>query len=180
MSSDRSAPPDRPAPQVRLRPAGPADEEWVLALNLAEEARLSPTDPARLAYLRSRADRLDVVEVDAVPVGFVVTFTPDADYDSANFRWFRQRYGDAFCYLDRIALLPTVRRRGVASRVYDELEAAAATRGRMVLEVNLLPPNPGSLAFHTRRGYAEVGRLGDEEHLVVLLTKDLPGLTVPP
>jgi predicted GNAT superfamily acetyltransferase len=43
----------------------------------------------------------------------------------------------------------------------------------MALEVNLQPPNPGSLAFHTGRGYAEVGRLGDEDHTVVLLTKEL-------
>jgi predicted GNAT superfamily acetyltransferase len=43
----------------------------------------------------------------------------------------------------------------------------------MALEVNLVPPNPGSLAFHRGRGYAEVGRLGDEEHRVAMLTKDL-------
>jgi predicted GNAT superfamily acetyltransferase len=57
--------------------------------------------------------------------------------------------------------------------VYDEVEAVAATRGRMALEVNLVPPNPASMAFHLRRGYVEVGRLGDADHLVVLLTKDL-------
>ena len=44
---------------------------------------------------------------------------------------------------------------------------------RMALEVNLLPPNPGSLAFHAGRGYAEVGRLGDPAHLVSLMTKEL-------
>jgi predicted GNAT superfamily acetyltransferase len=43
----------------------------------------------------------------------------------------------------------------------------------MALEVNLVPPNPASLAFHARRGYAEVGRIGDDDHLVVLLTKEL-------
>ena len=166
---------ERPPPDVRLRPAGPADDDAVLALNLAEEVRLAPMGRDRLRHLRARADRFDVVEVDGLVGGFVVTFAPDASYDSPNFRWFRQRYGDAFAYLDRIALSPAVRRRGVASRVYDELEGLAASRGRMALEVNLLPPNPGSLAFHTRRGYAEVGRLGDDAHLVALLVKPLPG-----
>jgi uncharacterized protein len=164
-----------PAPVVRLRPALPDDEAAVLALNLAEEVSLAPMDSHRLAYLRSRADRFDVIEVDGGPAGFVVTMAPGGDYESPNYRWFAERYGADFYYLDRIALAPTVRRRGVAGRVYDEVEAVAAARGRMALEVNLVRPNPASLAFHTRRGYAEVGRLGDEEHLVVLLVKELRG-----
>ena len=158
---------------MTLRPAGPADDEAVLALNLAEEVSLAPMDRDRLAYVRSRADRFDVIEVDGGPAGFVVTMAPGSDYDSPNYRWFGDRYGLDFYYLDRIALAPTVRRRGVAGLVYDEVEAVAADRRRMALEVNLVPPNPASLAFHLRRGYAEVGRLGDEDHLVVLLTKEL-------
>ena len=166
---------DRSTAVVRLRPAGPDDDEAVLALNLAEEQALAPMDPDRLGYLRSRADRFDVVEVDGAPAGFVVTMAPGSDYDSPNYRWFSARYGADFYYLDRIALAPAVRRRGVAGRVYDEVETVAAARHRMALEVNLIPPNAASLAFHARRGYAEVGRLGDEEHLVVLLTKELDG-----
>ena len=158
---------------VRLRPAGPRDDDMLLALNLAEEVFLAPMDPDRLAYLRSQGDRLDVVEVDGEPSGFVVTMRPGSDYDSVNYRWFSERWGEDFYYLDRIVLASAVRRRGVASRVYDEVEAVAATYGRLALEVNLLPPNPASLSFHTGRGYAEVGRLGDDEHLVVLLVKEL-------
>ena len=168
-----SGPADRERPAVRLRPAGRHDDDAVLALNLAEEVSLAPMDPDRLAYLRSRADRFDVVEVDGRPAGFLVTMAPGSDYDSPNYRWFAARYGFDFYYLDRIALAPSVRRRGVAGRVYDEVEAVAAAHGRMALEVNLVPPNPASLAFHARRGYAEVGRIGDTDHLVVLLTKEL-------
>ncbi len=158
---------------VTLRPARTEDEDAVLALNLAEEVSLAPMDRARLRYLRSCADRFDVIEVDGSRAGFLVTMVAGADYDSPNYRWFSARYGADFYYLDRIALAPEVRRRGVAGQVYDEVEAVAAAHGRMALEVNLVPPNPASLAFHARRGYAEVGRLGDADHLVVLLTKDL-------
>ncbi len=165
--------PRSPLPTVHLRTAGPQDDVALLSLNLAEEVNLAPMDRNRLAYLRSRADRFAVVEVDGDPAGFLVTMRPGTDYDSPNYRWFLERYGERFYYLDRIALAPTVRRRGVAGRVYDEVEAVAAPYGRMALEVNIVPPNPASLAFHTGRGYAEVGRLGDEEHLVVLMTKEL-------
>jgi predicted GNAT superfamily acetyltransferase len=41
------------------------------------------------------------------------------------------------------------------------------------LEVNLVPRNDVSLAFHDRRGYVEVGRLGDHAHLVSLMEKHL-------
>ena len=36
--------------------------------------------------------------------------------------------------------------------------ARAARHDRVVCEVNLVPPNPGSDAFHDRMGFAEVGR----------------------
>jgi uncharacterized protein len=39
--------------------------------------------------------------------------------------------------------------------------------------VNLVPRNDASLAFHARRGYEEVGRLGDDAHLVSLMEKPL-------
>jgi predicted GNAT superfamily acetyltransferase len=45
---------------------------------------------------------------------------------------------------------------------------------RMVCEVNVLPPNPASLAFHRSRGYVEVGRLTHGQGKVVaLLSKEL-------
>ena len=67
----------------------------------------------------------------------------------------------------------TFRRRGLGTFVYDEIEKVAGPYGRLALEVNLVPRNEASLAFHTGRGYVEVGRLGDEEHLVSLMEKAL-------
>jgi predicted GNAT superfamily acetyltransferase len=57
--------------------------------------------------------------------------------------------------------------------VYDEVEAVAKRHRRLALEVNLVPRNDASLAFHERRGFAEVGRLGDANHLVSLMEKEL-------
>jgi len=161
------------SPEVRLRPVGGPDEDGVLRLNLLEEAQLAPMDRARLHRLRGWADRFDVVEVDGGFGGFVVTFAPGSAYDSANYRWFSEHLGTAFYYLDRIVLEERCRRRGVAGRVYDELEPVAAAYGCLALEVNLQPPNPASVAFHTARGYREVGRLGDADHLVALMTRPL-------
>ena len=160
-------------PSVRLRPVVDDDVADVLALNEAEVEMLAPMDEPRLHELRRLSDRFDVVEADGVFAGFVITFGPGTAYDSENYRWFGARHGDRFSYLDRFVLRPEHRRLGVGGFVYDEVERDATPYGLMALEVNLVPPNDPSLAFHAGRGYAEVGRLGDEDHLVSLMEKRL-------
>ncbi len=155
-----------------LRPLRDTDVGPVLALNARNVEALAPMDEARLHELRGLADRFDVLELDGSFAGFVVTFPPGTPYDSENYRWFAERHAQ-FCYLDRIVLHEDVRRRGLGTFVYDEVETAARGRGRLALEVNLVPRNAGSLAFHAKRGYVEVGRLGDEQHLVALMEKTL-------
>ena len=46
----------------------------------------------------------------------------------------------------------------------------------LTLEINLEPPNPGSLALHGKLGFAEVGQLvADEGKLVSLMVKAVGG-----
>jgi uncharacterized protein len=155
-----------------LRPVHDRDVADVLALNERNVVALAPMDESRLHALRGLADRFDVIDVDGVFGGFVVTFEAGTSYDSENYRWFSDRRDD-FYYLDRIVLHEDVRRRGLGGFVYDEVERTAAPHGRLTLEVNLVPRNEPSLLFHERRGYVEVGRLGDEQHLVSLMEKRL-------
>jgi predicted GNAT superfamily acetyltransferase len=112
---------------------------------------------------------------EGVLAGFVLVFGPGTPYDSPNYRWFADVYGTAFDYLDRIVVDDRFRRRGLAGAVYDEVEATAALRGRLTLEVNLDPPNEPSLSFHRGRGYREVGQLGAPGHRVSLMAKRLEG-----
>ena len=156
-----------------LRPIAAADVPAVLALNHRFVDLLSPLDAERLLWLVGLSDHADVVEVDERVVGFVLTMAPGADYDSENYLWYADRYGRSFYYLDRIVIAEDVRRQGLAAFVYDAMEDVARTFGRMTLEVNVDPPNLGSLAFHQRRGYVEVGRLGEPGHVVGLLAKEL-------
>lgn len=162
-----------PAPQV-LRPMTDDDVDAVLRMNADHVELLSPMDAARLAQLRAWASRADVIECDGETAGFVLVFSPGTDYDSENYRWFTARFGDRFDYLDRIVIDDRFRRRGLASAVYDEVEAAALPRDRLVLEVNIDPPNEPSLAFHRRRGFEEVGRLGPAGHRVSLMSRSSP------
>jgi uncharacterized protein len=160
-------------PTPSLRPITEADVPAVLGLNHRHVELLSPLDAERLLWLVGVSDHADVVEVDEGIVGFVVTMAPGSHYDSDNYRWFASRYGEFFYYLDRIVIAEEMRRRGLAAFVYDAMEEIAYGFGRMTLEVNVDPPNVGSLAFHERRGYREVGRRGEPGHVVGLMAKEL-------
>ena len=158
-----------------LRAMTDADTYAVLSLNASNVDATSPLDLDRLAKIRSMAARADVVEVDGWIAAFAIVLPPDADYDSANFAWFRERYGHDFLYLDRVVVSSANRRTGIAGRIYDAAEADATTRGRLACEVNAEPPNDASLAFHASRGYVEAGRLThDGGKVTAMLVKDLP------
>lgn len=100
-------------------------------------------------------------------VGFCMVMPPGTDYDSPNYRYFCDRYDD-FVYLDRVAVDVAWRGRGVGRALYDEV-ALRAVAAWFCLEVNVQPPNPGSLAFHARLGFAEVDRLETRPGKVVSL-----------
>ena len=154
-----------------LRPITPGDHVDVLALNEQNVELLAPLTPGRLVDLLGLADRGAVIELDGEFAGFVLTFRSGTAYDSENYRWFARTYAE-FYYLDRIVLHERARRRGLATAVYDELEATAGT-GLFALEVNLDPPNEASLAFHRGRGFTQVHDHVAGGHRVALMVKQL-------
>jgi uncharacterized protein len=81
--------------------------------------------------------------------GFLLALDQDAPYDNFNFQWFRNRF-ERFVYIDRIIIAKDARGQGFARLMYEDLfaEAKAAAHVRVVCEVNVEPPNEGSLAFH--------------------------------
>lgn len=161
-------------PSMRMRPMGPADHPFVLDLNARFVDVLSPLDEPRLVELAGLAAHCDIVELDGVRAGWVLTFDAAAGYDGSYFAWYAERFGGDFCYLDRIVIDTPYARRGLAAFAYDRVEEYAAPYGRLALEVNVLPPNEPSLAFHRKRGYEVVGEVGDDTKRVAMLVKELP------
>jgi predicted GNAT superfamily acetyltransferase len=92
------------------------------------------------------------------PVGFLNLVPPGtAAYTSDNLRWFEARGGNVN-YVDRIAIGARARGQRIGEALYQAAFAACAGRYDAIgCEVNHLPPNPGSLRFHKRLGFEEVG-----------------------
>jgi predicted GNAT superfamily acetyltransferase len=148
---------DRTIAVVRVRDAIASDHPAVLALNNAAAPHVNDLSVHEFAWIVSHADYFRVAEDDAGLAAFVIALRPGLEYWSLNYRWFMERGGD-FLYLDRIVVAERVRRTGVGRVLYDDIDRFASGRWpRITLEVNLLPPNPGSLLFHECQGFRRLG-----------------------
>jgi len=149
------------------------DLERCVALNNASVPAVSAADLDRLAALVD-ASRVSLVAEEAGEVvGFCVVFGPGADYDSVNYLWFTERYDD-FAYLDRIVVDAGVRGKGIGAELYEAVEDSIAGTPWLLCEVNLRPRNDGSLRFHQRLGFVEVGQQETPYGVLVsMLAKDV-------
>ncbi|MDO9408913.1 GNAT family N-acetyltransferase [Patulibacter sp.] len=167
-------------PGTRLVELEPRHHAEVLELNARDVDKLAPMDEDRLRWIAARATAPLVVEDDDGVLGFCLAVPHGTDFDGRYYAWFGERYA-SYLYLDRIVVADRARRRGVGTMLYAACEDRARPLGRMLCEVNVVPLNAPSMAFHGSRGYAEVGRIevGPESDpgskVVAALAKELGG-----
>jgi len=164
-----------PTPQPALRAYDERDLDHLVAVNDAAYPAVPITPAAELAELIGISSVVVVVD-DGSASGFVLGMPPGLEYQSENYRYFTSRareLGTSFVYVDRIVLAAHLRGRGIGPRLYAAVFAEARRVGadEVLCEVNVEPPNPGSLAFHRRLGFVEVGRQSTKggANLVALL-----------
>jgi predicted GNAT superfamily acetyltransferase len=161
--------------EVQIRAYAPGDEAWVFAANQANVPEVGPMDPAKHAWYVTHAPYLVVAEVDGERAGFLFGFTEGSAYASPNYRWFAARY-PSFVYVDRVVVDERHRGLGIGRLLYDDLVAWSAGRHPVLCaEVNTRPRNDGSLRFHSRYGFTEVGRQVPYDDIeVAMLVMELP------
>ena len=115
--------------------------------------------PSRLEEQRPRRrsqPQLRRAQLAGDVVGLLVGFRPGSSYDSRFYQWFCDNYAD-FAYIDRVAVAIDARRAGIARSLYGDFEAHfAGDVPALACEVNLLPANATSIAFHEAMGFEQV------------------------
>lgn len=108
-------------------------------------------------------------------VGFALALDPGANYDSENYVFFEGRFENHF-YIDRIVFADSARGLGLGTALYEHLFDFAKAQGRTAVtcEVNLEPPNPGSLRFHRRFGFEDVDTQATKGGAVVVQLLQAP------
>jgi predicted GNAT superfamily acetyltransferase len=140
-----------------VRAGTPHDQPAVLSLNNTATPHVNALTDEQFAWIAGEADYYRVAERDGAIMGFVFAIRNGTSYWSGNYAWFAARY-PAFIYLDRVVVAPDARKCGVGRALYDDLVKFASGRWpRITLEVNVEPPNPGSIAFHERMQFTRVG-----------------------
>ena len=150
------------------------DLDAVHALNEAAVPAVSSVSVAQLRELDTMATRFQLAHFGQQLAGFLILLQPGARYASMNYQWFSTHYRQ-FLYVDRIVISPAFHRRGIGSAFYTRAWSDARQQSvALTCEVNVIPPNPQSMAFHADFGFREVGRQHTDggEKLVSLLARE--------
>lgn len=133
------------------------DLEEVLILNEVSVPHVSQIDSNEMRWFAENAQYFRVARIDHSLAGFLIGLRPGLAYQSPNYRWFVQRYHD-FAYIDRVAVAESARRRGVATRLYNDFAAVVGDSvDVMTCEVNIRPANEPSMKYHRQYGFVQVG-----------------------
>lgn len=160
---------------VPIRNVKPYELHCVLEMNEAAVPHVNSVSLVQMQKFLDEAAYFRAAIIDGVPAAFLIGLTPDADYQSLNFRWFCDRYA-SFAYIDRVAVAAAARRRGLAAALYRDFENSFSSHSsRLVCEVNLRPPNPASMRFHEQMGFVQVGSqvIDDGAKEVAMMVKAL-------
>ncbi len=156
-----------------VRALGAADIPAALALNNTAEPHVPTVGEARFRWLLELASLAVGAYRGGDLLGLLIALSPRAAHDSPYYAWFDARY-EAFLYIDRIVVGQAARGLGAGRALYAAAEGFQPRPPRLTCEVNELPPNPVSLAFHTALGFRPVGTVETSpSKKVVMLEKPL-------
>jgi len=139
----------------RLVPVQEADLPEMVSLNEAAAPAVNSVQAAFFRQMARRSECFLTVRLGGGLGGFLLLLPAGVDYDSLNYRYFASHY-DRFAYVDRIVVNPDFRRQGIGNGLYAALMERSMDVPRITCEVNVEPPNPGSLAFHAELGFRVV------------------------
>ncbi|WP_430866946.1 GNAT family N-acetyltransferase [Demequina aurantiaca] len=143
---------------LRLRVMRETDVPAVTALNNAAAPAVNLLEESEVTAVLSMCDvALVATDHDGDVLAFLLSLGGGQPYESENYQWFEAR-GVRHLYIDRIVVGPGAKGTGIGRALYESVFERARERGATEInaEVNVRPPNPGSIAFHERLGFRQL------------------------
>lgn len=147
---------------LRMRIMRASDLPAVTALNNSAYPAVTTLTEQEMTDLFALCDiSLVALNREKQVTAFLLSINMGKPYDSENYRWFEER-GVRHQYIDRIVVSPSAKGTGIGRALYESVFEHARQCGanEVTAEINVRPPNPGSMAFHERLGFQ---RLSEQE-----------------
>ena len=153
----------------------------VLRINAGARSGVTALWPAELTRLMEIQNRHLVADCPGQGVvGYLLAFPGHSAYSEQVIDAFRRTLAAPLLYIDQVAVAEPARRRGVGRALYAHARGTALDERIRFLccEVNAIPANPDSEAFHNALGFESRGLLRTpDRRTVTLFVEDLA--TVP-
>ena len=132
--------------------------DFVLSSNSLNEPQVGFLDKEKLQLLLNQSNYCKVALYNNEPAGFLLCLPEDVDYGSLNYKWVSERYSN-FIYIDRISVIEKFQNVNIGTALYTDLGYFSIEKGydNILCEVNIMPPNPGSIRFHKKFDFVECG-----------------------
>ncbi|WP_417690931.1 GNAT family N-acetyltransferase [Roseibium sp.] len=170
-SSDPSSPVAAPAEGLSIREYRTGDLASLISMNNKAVPAVNDLSAEELVDQIAQARTCLVAAEGEALLGFLLCYAEKMDYDSRNYLWLNERL-DRFFYTDRICVDEDHRGRRIGEKLYQALFAKFETEAvPFCCEVNTRPANPGSLRFHKRLGFEEIGEAEMGDKAVVYLKR---------
>ena len=134
-------------------------DELPLIVKMNQEAlpAVSSVNINDMNHFLTIVDYFRSLKIEEKLVGFLIALTPGKEYYSVNYKWFEKRF-DSFMYVDRIVIDPSYQGNGLGKAFYNDLVDFSNNKtDRITCEVNIRPKNEGSMIFHEKYGFVQVG-----------------------
>ena len=134
-------------------------DELPLIVKMNQEAlpAVSSVNINDMNHFLTIVDYFRSLKIEEKLVGFLIALTPGKEYHSINYKWFEKRF-DSFMYVDRIVIDPSYQGNGIGKAFYNDLADFSNNKTyRITCEVNIRPKNEGSMIFHGKYGFVQVG-----------------------
>lgn len=146
---------------IKIRKYTSLDLDWLVKLNNDCVPSVDPHTAETMKQNVAYCDYSMIVTRDEEQLGAVLLMREGKQYKSKNYAW-HNAHNKQHLYVDRIIVSEKARGLGVGRKLYEfAMQMASEDNVPLTAEVNTVPNNPQSHAFHEALGF---GIAGETEH----------------